>query len=203
MPQDFENLINSIQRLPGIGPKAATRIALHLITDNRELSSQLINTLNLAIGNIKSCKLCGNLSDNSLICYICKDEKRDRGQIAIVFSIPDIIAIDKSQAYQGLYFVFKNGINIFENKSDFDLEVNKLFEFFNHFVTPEHKEIIFAFPHTIDSEIISSLISEKIKEKYKEMEISRIAFGMPNGADFDYTDKLTIMKSFKGRNSIF
>ena len=204
MPLEFENLINTIQRLPGVGPKAATRIALYLITENKNLANSLIETLQFSIENVKTCRLCSNLANKTLICSICKESKRDRNQIAVVFSVPDLIAIDKSQAYNGLYFVFRNAKNAFENQHDFDEETSKLIEFIKYFSKNERKELIFAFPHTIDSEIISSLISEKIKTQFaNSMGISRIAFGMPNGADFDYTDKLTIMKSFKGRNSLF
>ena len=201
MPKEFEDLVSTIQKLPGIGPKAASRIALYIVTENKDLGNQLISDIHEGLHSLSICKLCGNISDLNKICSICIDSKRDRSKVAMVFSIPDLLAIEKTQSYNGLYFIFNHAESIFDQKDKFDEQITKMFNFLNHFNT-DKKETIFAFPHTIDSEIISSLITEKLQENFKNIDISQIAFGMPSGADFDYTDKLTIIKSFKGRNSL-
>jgi recombination protein RecR len=205
MPKSAENLINLINTLPGIGPKASLRIVLFLV-NNPHISQELSHSMLDIVQNIGKCRLCGNLADKGKLCSICSDPKRDKSKVALLSNISDLMAIEKTMAYNGLYFIFNDLSQFFDNDQILNAEITRLFYMIKFFESQENasqiKEIIFAFPHNIDSEVVSSMISEQLSEKLPYLSVSRIAYGMPSGADFDYTDKLTIVKSFKGRSPL-
>ncbi|MEI7603453.1 MAG: hypothetical protein WCJ19_00340 [bacterium] len=205
MPNDFENLINYIQRLPGIGPKAATRIAIYLLTKDNKLANELSTAISHTVNTVGTCINCGNFSKKGSLCAICNDSKRNRASIAIVAGISDIYAIEKAGVHDGMYFVFDAIDNLFEDKYLFDNQIEKLASIIKGYMDKvESKvEVIFALPYNIDSEVACSVISEKLADLFSNnIHLSRISLGMPSGADFDYTDKLTILKSFKGRTVV-
>lgn len=202
MPKEVSGLINLFQSMPGIGPKAATRIVLNLLTNNRELgaliSSQIQNTLAIA----STCPQCGNLSLSDELCAICADTKRIASKIAIVGNIMDIYAIEKTNAYDGLYFVFTALNSLFNDRDDFDKVFKNLSSMIENGLKKglEQFEIIFALPFNIDSEVACSVLQEQLISNFADkITVTRISVGMPSGADFDYTDKITILKSFKER----
>lgn len=202
MPKAFEDLISSIQSLPGIGPKAAMRVALHLL-ENRNFASLLSRQMSLNLESVDKCQLCGNISEKNQFCEVCRDPNRDRSKVAFISNIADLIAIEKSNAYKGIYFVFGSNIGFFDSEEKMQIELDKFKKFFDHFNSLKPiSEFILAFPYDIDSEVLCNLLTEQFNGIYPEVGISRIALGMPSGAYFEFTDKLTIMKSFKGRTKL-
>jgi recombination protein RecR len=203
MPKIFEELVNTIQSLPGVGPKAAFRLAMYLL-ENKEFSQILTSNISTTLSNIGKCTLCNNISVNNALCSICTDQNRDRTKIALISNVSDLFAIEKSNAYKGLYFVFNNNFNIEISEEHIKGNLERLEQFIQHFkeLGALAHEIILAFPYDIDSEVLCNIVSEYFKSNYADINISRISLGMPSGAYFEYTDKITIMKSFKGRTTL-
>lgn len=195
MPKELESLISVFQALPGVGPKAATRMVLSLL-ERKELAGELSSRVEECVRDIGFCAQCGNLSKNNHLCYICTDPKRDKNQMAVVSSVTDLMAIERAGIFSGLYFVFDKPNAIYDDQETFNSYVTRMN---SHILKNYTTELILALPSSIDTEVLCSVLSEKIREALPEVRISRIALGMPTGADFDYTDKLTITKSFKGR----
>lgn len=192
-PKYFENLIDAFRRLPGVGYKSAERMAHSILSFKKENIDAFIEALN-NVTKLKKCSICNNISDKD-ICQICEDDNRDKRTICVVQNIKDLYAIEKSGTYNGVYHVLDGIISASKKTLPENLNIDTLIA-----RAKKAKEIIVATNPTIDGEttalfIVNLLSSEKIK-------ITRLAYGLPMGGNLEYSDELTITKSFENRKTI-
>lgn len=189
-------LEESLNKLPSVGKKSAERLAFAMLDmedDDLKEFSEAVATLK---GSIHICPICGNLTEED-ICPICKDDNRDKSTIMVVSSPKDIIALEKSENYQGLYHVLGGTISLSKGKGIEDLKIAELLKRLEDGVV---KEVIIATNPTVDGET-TALYLAKIIEPLG-ISVTRIAYGLPMGGNLDYTDSLTIGKAIEGRRKI-
>ena len=193
--KSFENLIDALQKLPGIGRKSAERMAYELINlsnfDTNEFTKSIID----AKASIKRCTICGNITDQD-ICECCSSNLRDKSTICVVQLPKDVYAIDKSNSYNGLYHVLNGALSPLNGIGPEQLNIDSLLSRIND----DTKEIIIATNPTPEGEATALYLS-KVLSKYNVI-VSRIAYGIPMGSNLDYTDQFTIEKALEGRRKL-
>lgn len=192
-PDNFQKIIDIYEKLPGVGNKTASRYAFHLLDLSGEEIDEYVDALN-GIKSIRKCGNCGFICDDEL-CPICKDDKRDTSTIMVVGYPQDVIALEKTETYNGLYHVL-NGL-LSSNKGLFpeDLNIDKLLNRLDGI-----KEVIIATSPTMDGEM-TALYLDKVLKKYDVL-VTRLAHGLPMGANLDYADELTLIKAMNNRKAI-
>lgn len=192
----IENAVVEISKLPGIGKKSALRLALHLLKQENSLVEKLSQSLIDLKRNTKYCSNCNNISDAE-ICDICKSFKRDKSLICVVEDTKDVIAIENTAQYNGLYFVLGGVISPINGIGPVDLKIDQLFE---KFPNPDYKEIILALSPTIDGDTTAFYIAKNLNKF--EIKITTIARGIPVGTELEYTDEITLGRSILRRINI-
>lgn len=194
-PKYFEELVEAFRSLPQVGEKAAERFAYAILDmDNdkvQTLSDSLINVKN----NIKRCKKCWHICDDE-ICSICSDASRDHSVICVVNTSKDLVAIEKTGQFNGYYHVLMGDISPSKGTMPEDLTISFLLDRLDSNV----KEIIIATNSTLDGETTALYLNKVMQAR--EVEISRIAYGMPMGGQLDYADELTLTKAIEGRTKL-
>ena len=189
-------LIEFFQRFPGIGPKSAQRMALHLLKmplgDVQRFSQIMVE----AKENIHYCEVCFNMSVSSP-CEICSDDRRDKSVICVVSETKDLIAIEKTREYKGLYHVLQGVISPLDGIGAEDIRIKELLV---RITDSSVKEIILALNPSVEGEATSMYISKLLKPF--NIKISRIAFGLPIGSDLEFADEITLAKAIEGRRII-
>lgn len=192
--RNLDNLVNALSKLPGIGPKTATRLALHIIKMPQEEVKELARAINLAKEGIKICKICGNYADEE-ICDICSNPQRDRETICVVADSRDIIAIESTREYRGLYHVLGGVLSPIDGIGPEELRIKELLNRLEGV-----REVILALSPTIEGEATTLYLANLIKPL--GLKVTRIAPGIPVGGELDYTDPATLIKSLEGRREI-
>jgi len=195
-PKYLNNLIESLKSFPGIGSKSATRMAFQMLEMNPEQIKQITKSFEELNDSISYCKVCHNLSEGDL-CPICQDSTRNDKVICIVSNYKDIYAIEKMNDFDGIYHVLNGDIAI--NKGITPDKLN-IFSLLNR-INEDIEEIIIATNPTIEGET-TALYLNKLLEEYS-VKVTRIAHGLPIGANIDYIDELTMLKAFENRKSLF
>ena len=189
----LEDAVNEFSKLPGIGNKTALRLVLHLIRQSAGESEALGNAIIRLREKIRYCEVCHNLSDNN-ICHICMDAKRDKETICVVENIRDVMSIENTRQYKGIYHVLGGIISPMDGIGPADITVNSL-------ETKAHsgsvKEIILALPTTMEGDTTSFYIFRKIKDS--GVRITAIARGVAIGDDLEYADEITLGRSIINR----
>jgi recombination protein RecR len=189
----LEDAVNAFASLPGIGKKTALRLVLHLV--NREVET--VDQFGAAIVNmrreIKSCKVCHNLSDEEL-CNICRDQRRDQQVICVVESIRDVMAIEDTEQYRGLYHVLGGVISPLEGVGPSELNIDSLVQ---RIEAGEIKEVVMAISPTIEGETTIFYLSKRLKDQ--ALKLSTIARGVSFGGELEYADELTLGRSIVAR----
>lgn len=191
----IEEAVNQISRLPGIGKKTALRLVLHLIKEKEESTSSLTDALNNLRANIKFCTTCHNISDSDT-CVICSSGRRDRGMICVVEDTQDVLAIENTGQYIGLYHVLGGVISPIHGVGPSELKMEALMNRLNHGQT-EIKEVILALSPTMEGDTTSFYINRRMKDL--PIKVSVIARGIPVGGDLEYADEITLGRSIMGR----
>lgn len=195
LPKSFQDLVNNLTILPGVGEKTAERYVYSLYErDNQEIEN-LSNSLIEFKKNIRNCSTCGCLSDSD-ICEICSDNTRDKTTICIVEDSKSVFSIEKTKKYNGYYHVLNGLISPIEGINPEDLNISTLISRIND----EVKEIIIALNPSIEGEV-TSLYIQKILEKY-DVKVSRLSYGIPMGSDIEYLDPIMISKAWDDRKVI-
>jgi hypothetical protein len=192
------NLINAYKLLPGIGQKNAERLAFYTLEMEKEQIDYISNTIIDTFKNIKKCKICNNYTDNEdNICDICLDEEKNSKLLCIVEDPKIVYFMEKNKIFPGKYFVLNNLISPIEGIGPEDIGLNKLKNILD---SNEISEIIIAIKSSIEGETTALYIKELFKNK--NIKISKIASGIPMGADFEYIDNLTFEKAIEERKEI-
>ena len=186
--------VNEFAKLPGIGKKTALRLVLHLLNKDIEQVEFFGNSIVKLKKEIKICKICNNLSDNE-VCEICANPKRDNTSVCVVENIKDIIAIEKTMQYQGVYHVLGGLISPLDGVAPSDLHILSLEKRLSE---NKIKEVIFALNTTMEGETTSFYLYKKLSKF--PVEISSIARGVGFGDELEYTDELTLGRAIVNRN---
>jgi len=195
----IQKLIESLEKLPGIGPKTAQRLTFYLL----HVPQKQLDEFSEAVGNLKKntkiCSLCFNVSERDP-CSICSDPGRDKTKICVVEQPLDILAIEKAGSYNGLYHVLHGAINPLDNIGPEQLHIHDLIPRIKDGIITE---LIIATNPTMEGEatamFITKLIHQQSTINHKSLIISRIGRGLPTGADLEYADEITLTKAFEGR----
>ena len=191
----IEEAVNEVSRLPGIGKKTALRLVLHLVKENENKTFALTEALNKLRANIKFCKTCHNISDEEE-CDICKSHRRDRSIICVVEESKDVMAIENTSQYRGVYHVLGGIISPMNGVGPSDLKIESLVDRLTR-SNGETKEIILALSPTMEGDTTSFYINKRISGF--DLKISSIARGISVGGDLEYTDEITLGRSITGR----
>jgi recombination protein RecR len=189
----LEEAVNAFASLPGIGKKTALRLVLHLVTREVETVDQFGDAIVKMRREIKSCKVCHNLSDEEL-CNICRDQRRDQQVICVVESIRDVMAIEDTGQYRGMYHVLGGVISPLEGIGPGELTIDSLEQ---RLATGETREVVMAISPTIEGETTIFYISKRLKDL--DLKISTIARGVSFGGELEYADELTLGRSIVAR----
>ena len=193
-PKKFEELISVFEKLPGVGAKTAQRYAFTLLEKTDEEVNEIIQNL-LDIKKIKKCKTCGFLADEDE-CLICKDNSRDKSTIMVVGYSQDVVAIEKTGSYHGLYHVLNGLISSSKGIYPEDINIASLLKRIDNIT----KEIIIATSPTMDGEMTALYLNKTLADK--GVLVTRLAHGLPMGSSLDYADELTLIKAFDNRRKI-
>lgn len=200
LPKAILNLVNVFERLPGIGPKSATRLAFYLLNTPDSFVEELSGDLLKLKKEIKICQQCGGVSEAE-VCEICTNLKRDKKVICVVERAIDVMAIENIGGYNGVYHVLGGVINPLDHVGPDDLKIGELLERIRNLINGDNAkiEIIMATNPTMEGEATALYIRKKIKEINGEIRVSRIGSGLPMGADLEFADQATISRAMEGR----
>lgn len=191
----IEDAVNQVSKLPGIGKKTALRLVLHLIKDRPEGTLALTEALNKLRSQIRYCSCCNNISDSE-ICPICTSVRRERSIVCVVEDTRDVMAIENTSQYTGLYHVLGGVISPINGIGPADLKIESLIDRLNN-VQSQIKEVILALSPTMEGDTTAFYINKRIKDM--PLKISVIARGVPVGGDLEYADEITLGRSILGR----
>ena len=194
----FDNLIKALARLPGLGPRSARRIALHLLTNREKTLHPLIHALQQTNDNIRHCETCGNL-DLSSPCCICRDPKRSKDSLCVVAGVADLWAIERTGAHKGQYHILGGVLSALDGIGPDELRLRSLLERVRE-NPPE--EIILALSATVDGQATAHYLTDKLEDIAGTGKITRLAHGVPVGGELDYLDDGTITTALKSRASL-
>ena len=189
-------LIGFFQKFPGIGPKSAQRMAFHLLKMPSSEAEKFADIILEAKENIRCCSVCFNMSASDP-CEICTDERRDKSVICVIAETKDLIAIEKTREYKGLYHVLQGLISPLDGIGPDDIRIKELL---TRAANTEVKEVILALNPSVEGEASSMYISKLLKPF--NIKVSRIAFGIPIGSDLEFADEMTLAKAIEGRRII-
>ena len=194
-PGKFEDLIEAFRHLPGVGIKTAERYAFTALEWDEETLDAFIHALDALHGGIRKCSVCGNLSDDDK-CMICRDDTRNPNVICVVQSPKDVIAMEKTKEYNGVYHVLNGVINTAKGVMPQDLNIKSLLDRVND----DTEEVIPATNPTVEGETTALYLAKLLETK--NINVTRIAHGLPMGGHLDYADELTLIKAFEGRKKM-
>lgn len=203
IPKVITDLVDSFQKLPGIGPKSAQRLAFYLLHVPQSELDMFAQTLTDLKKNTKLCSLCKNVTESDP-CDICLDAQRDQSVVMVVEQPIDLIAFERSGKYRGLYHVLHGVINPLENIGPDEIFINELIERVNKKET-SLLEVILATNPTMEGDATAMYINSKLKELLngaKKVKISRLGMGIPTGADLEYADEVTLKEAILGRREM-
>ena len=189
-------LIDELSKLPGIGPKTAQRLAFHLLNAPSEVALNLSQALAEARRSIRFCSVCGNFTDADP-CLICRDDRRQQDVICVVERPKDVVAMEKSRAFHGLYHVLHGVISPMDNIGPEQLRIKGLLRRLSEGTV---WELILATNPTVEGDATALYLAGLLKPL--GIRITRIAHGLPVGADMEYADQITLSKSLEGRREM-
>lgn len=192
----IEKLIESFEKLPSIGHKTAVRLAFHMLDLSKEDTDEFINSIINAKSKLKYCSNCYNISDTDP-CQICSSPKRDNSIICVVEDVRDIMAMERTHEFKGVYHVLHGTISPMNGIGPEDIKIKELL---NRIGQNDIKEIIIATNPRVEGEATAIYLSKIIKPL--GIKVTRIAHGIPVGGDLEYTDEVTLSKALEGRREL-
>ena len=192
----IEKLIESFEKLPSIGHKTAIRLAFYILNSSTEETNEFVSSIIDAKKNLKYCNTCYNISDTDP-CPICSNEKRDKSCICVVEDVKDIIAMERTHEFKGLYHVLHGSISPMNGIGPDDIKIKELL---SRLMDGTVKEVILATNPRVEGEATAIYLSKLIKPL--GISVTRIAHGIPVGGDLEYTDEITLTKALEGRREI-
>lgn len=216
LPRTIRKLIEELSKLPGIGPKSASRLTFFLLKAEDLSREQLAETVANLKKELMFCQQCHNLSEN-ILCQVCSDKNRDQNLICVVEEPLDVVALEQGRAFNGTYHVLGGVISPIDGVGPDDLKINELIERVSSLQTPllsppsppkaegeeegvggREVEVIIATNPSLEGEGTAMYLARQLK-RFPEIKLTRIAHGLPIGGDLEYADELTISKALEGR----
>jgi recombination protein RecR len=195
LPDSLVRLIEELQRLPGIGPKSAQRLAFHILKTPRESTDRLVNAVREVKERVTFCSTCNNITDAEL-CTYCSNPARDRRIICVVEEAPNVSAIEKTREFKGTYHVLMGALSPLQGIGPDDLKIKGLLSRINGGVT----EVILATNPNVEGEATAIYLARLLKPL--GVKVTRIAMGVPVGSDLEYADEVTMHKALEGRREV-
>ncbi len=192
----IEKLIEAFERLPSIGNKTAARLAFHILDASEEETNEFINAITNAKKNLKYCSVCFNISDTEP-CNICGNPARDHSIICVVEDVRDVVAMERTHEFKGVYHVLHGSISPMNGIGPDDIKIKELLA---RLMEGEVKELILATNPRVEGEATAMYISKLVKPL--GVKVTRIAHGIPIGGDLEYTDEVTLGKALEGRREL-
>ena len=192
----IERLIENFEKLPSIGHKTASRLAFYMLNLNEEGINEFINSITEAKKKLKYCSKCFNITDTDP-CPICSNPKRDQSIICVVEDVKDVVAMERTHEFKGVYHVLHGSISPMNGVGPEDIKIKELLE---RLKDTDVKEIIIATNPRVEGEATAIYLSKLIKPI--GIKVTRIAHGIPVGGDLEYTDEVTLSKALEGRREL-
>ena len=191
-----QELIDELGRLPGIGPKSAQRIAFHIVQTEHLDVSRLAEILTEVRDKVRFCEICGNVSEQET-CSICRDPRRDPSLICVVEEAKDVVAIERTREFRGLYHVLGGAISPIDGIGPDELRIRQLM---TRLADSTVSEVIIATDPNLEGEATATYLSRLLTTL--EIRVSRLASGLPVGGDLEYADEVTLGRAFEGRRTV-
>jgi len=191
----LSRLVAELERLPGIGPKSAQRVAFHILRQPQDEAKQLAEAILLVKESIRLCAECSNFTDQDL-CDVCRDTRRDRTVMCVVAETRDLIAMEKTNEFRGMYHVLQGVLNPMEDVTPDKLKIRELFPRVANGV----QEVILAFNPTTEGQTTALYLARTLKPL--GVKVSQIAHGLPAGGDLDYADQATLISALQWRREM-
>ena len=195
-PAALQNLADQFARLPGIGGKTAQRLAFHVLSLPMDEAQDFADTIMEAKRTVHTCPVCQNLTDRE-ICPICDDDMRDQGLICVVAEPKDVIAMERSREFIGVYHVLHGVISPLNHVTQDDIRIKELLQ---RVASGEVTEVIMATNPDTEGEATAMYISRLLRPM--EVKVTRLAYGVPVGSQLEYADEVTLSRALEGRQEI-
>ncbi len=193
MTPAFEKLQQQLKRLPGVGYRSAERIALHLLVEKPAHLAELVASLQAAAGSVRRCERCGNIAEETH-CALCADERRDQRLICVVEHVPDLVAIERSAAFRGVYHVLHGKLSPIHGVGPEQLNVATLLA---RIERGEVDELVLALSNDVEGEATCHYLTQRLVST--GVRATRIGFGLPSGGGVLYADAITLKSALEGR----
>ena len=195
-PPALERLVESLRCLPGVGPKSALRMAYHLLQRDRKGANNLAQALDNALQVISHCSLCNNFSEQP-VCTLCASEKRDGSLLCVVEMPTDLLMLEQTQVFNGMYFVLMGRLSPLDGIGRRDIHLDRLLKRAQDGVV---REVILATNYTVEGEATAHYVSELLHSR--GLSVSRIARGLPMGGEIEHVDSGTLAQALMERRSV-
>ncbi len=196
-PPSLERLFHELEKLPGIGPRTAQRLAFHLLKQPADISRALANALIDARTKLHPCRDCFNLTEETL-CRICVSSNRDRSTLLVVEDPSDVVAFERTHEFRGLYHILGGTLSPLEGRGPQDLTLDALVDRVKK--NSSFKEMIVATDPTVEGDSTALYIQQLLKGV--PIKVTRLARGLPSGGDVEYADESTLLKALEGRREL-
>lgn len=198
LPEPIQNLITALERLPGIGPKSASRLAFYFLRADESLSSELAEALTGLKEKIAYCPECFNITEaGSELCDVCANPKRDASVICVLEDALDVLALERTGAYQGRYHVLMGVLNPIEGIGPDDIKIRPLIE---RVTRGGIREVILATNPSMEGDTTAMYIQQQLGSS--GVQVTRLARGLPMGGDLEYADQNTLLRALQGRQKM-
>lgn len=192
----IQELIDELGRLPGIGPKSAQRIAFHILQTESFDVSRLAAVLTEVREKVRFCEICGNVSEEAT-CAVCRDPRRSAATICVVEEAKDVVAIERTREFRGLYHVLGGAISPIDGVGPDDLRIRQLMQ---RLADGSVTEVIIATDPNLEGEATATYLSRLLM--HLDLRVTRLASGLPVGGDLEYADEVTLGRAFEGRRAV-
>ena len=193
----FDKLQQQLKQLPGLGFRSAERVALHLLVEKPERLPLLVEALQEAARRVRRCTRCGNLAEAEL-CPICADERREQSLVCIVEQVPDLVALERSGAYRGVYHVLHGKLSPLHGVAPEDLNLASLLA---RVESGAVAELILALSNDVEGGATCHYLTEQLAASDREVKVTRIGFGLPSGGGVLYADSVTLKSALEARRT--
>jgi recombination protein RecR len=190
-----ENLVVQLAKLPGIGRRTAQRLAFHILSTRAEDALELSRAIEDVKARVRFCRECGNLTEEE-VCEICADERRDRGVICVVEQPVDVISVERTHEFRGLYHVLGGALSPIDGVEPSDLRIGGLL---GRIENGHVAEVVLATNPTMTGEATAAYIADRLRDKVR---VTRLASGLPVGGDLEYADEVTLGRALSGRQEM-
>ena len=190
-----ENLVTQLTRLPGIGRRTAQRLAFHILSTQPEDALALSRAIDEVKARVRFCRECGNLTESEL-CDVCDDARRDRSVICVVEQPVDVVSVERTGEYRGLYHVLGGALSPLDGVEPADLRIDGLLA---RVAANGVTEVVLATNPTMTGEATAAYLADRLRDKVR---VTRLASGLPVGGDLEYADEVTLGRALAGRRSM-